>query len=68
MEKHLFIVRSPLGKEIYSAELPVNSRLIPIAQTIMDEVSAEHPNEIVECCEIWERTAHHTMNLLATAF
>lgn len=68
MEKHLFIVRSPLGKEIYSAELPINSRLIPFAQTLMDVVSHDFPHETVECCEIWERTAHRSMTLLATAF
>lgn len=68
MVKHLFIVRSPQGKEIYSAELPVESPLIPFAQTLMDVVSHDYPQEIVECCEIWERSARNTMTLLATAF
>lgn len=65
---YLFIVRSPLGKEIYSAELPVESSLIPFAHTLMDVVTHDLPDQTVECCEIWERTAHRTLTLLATAF
>ncbi len=68
MEKYLFIVRTPTGKEIHAMECTLKYNLISMAQHIMDIVRGEYPDEIVECCEIWFRTEHHCMTLLATAF
>lgn len=68
MGNHLFIVRSPSGKEIYSAEIPIETNLISMAHTLMDVVRGEFTDVVVECCEIWCRTEHQTMTLLATAF
>lgn len=67
-ETYLFVVRSPLGKEIHSAEIPVCSGLLSMASTLMDVVRSDYPTKEVECCEIWQRTEHRTMSLIATAF
>ena len=68
MESYLFIVRDPNGKDIHCQEIILKSNLISMAQNFMDVVRAEFPDALVECCEIWTRTEHHTMTLLATAF
>ena len=68
MEKYLFIVRNPSGKELYSTELFCPGNLISIAQGLMDSVRGIYHDELVECCEIWSRTEHRSMILIATAF
>lgn len=68
VKPYLFVVRDPIGKEIYSTEIPACSGLVSLACEVMDIVRADHPAYDVECCEIWLRTEHRTMSLIATAF
>lgn len=68
VDPYLFVVRDPIGKELYSAEIPACSGLISLASSLMDTVRSEHPEYDVEFCEIWLRTEHHTMSLIATAY
>lgn len=68
VDPYLFVVRDPIGKELYAVEIPACSGLITLAASIMDVVRGDHPEYDVECCEIWLRTEHHTMSLIATAY
>lgn len=68
MDKALFSVRSPYGKEIHSKEAYLIENLFTMAHRLMDAVAEAYPDECVHCCEVWTRTDPHTMNLLVTVF
>ena len=68
MEKALFSVRSPYGKEIHSMEAYLCENVFTLAHRVMDAVEEAFPEECVHCCEVWTRSDPYTMNLYVTVF